>query len=165
MSHASIRLLLHDVAKSLADKVQFGYGRKSEFNMIQGPTYPYIWLLPLTAGGSFRDNPNNLTRTKRWNVAILFLGNDESDANADHSAHVLDDMDVLLSRFTHTLDDWYLREADTFGTFTIENDNQTPFYKDNADIQTGWLLTFQMVVSDDFDYCSPENVELYAGNI
>lgn len=166
MSHASVRSLLRDVAKSLSDNVQFGYGRKSEFNMIQNKAdYQWVWLLPLTAGGRYRGNPTESTKTKRWNVAILFLGWDKSDANHDESAHVLDDQDDLLSRYTQSLDDWYERSIDTTGAFTIENDTQDPFYKDNASIQTGWLLRFQMVVSDDFNYCTPENIELYAGNL
>lgn len=161
MSHASVRLLLHDVAKSLADNIQFGYGRKSEFNIITGnePTSnQWIWLLPLTASGRFRTEP---TRTKRWNVAILFLQHDPSDSTADFSAHVLDAQDNLLERFTQALDDWYQSSVDILGAFTIENDTQDPFYKDNSDVQTGWLLRFQMVVSDDFNYCTPEIVQLH----
>lgn len=162
MSHASIRLLLHDVAKSLADNIEFGYGRKSEFNIIEGSSKEWIWLLPLTASGRFRTTP---TKTKRWNVALLFLEQDNSDATHDESAHILDTQDSLVDRYTQALDGWYERSTDTLGAFTIENDTQDPFYKDNSGIQTGWLLRFQMVVSDDFDYCTPENIDLYAGNI
>lgn len=164
MSHASVRLLLHDVAKSLADDIEFGYGRKSEFNILSGttPSKRWIWLLPLTASGRFKTNP---TRTKRWNVAILFLEQDTSDATHDDSAHILDNQDALLSRFSQALDDWYLRSEDALGALAIENDSQDPFYKDNSDIQTGWLLRFQLVVSDDFEYCTPENIDLYAGNL
>lgn len=159
MSHASIRLLLHDVAKSLADNIEFGYGRKSEFNIIQGKSVnQWIWLLPLTASGRFRTEP---TRTKRWNVALLFLQHDPGDSNEEYSAHVLDAQDNLVDRYTQALDEWYQQAVDTVGAFTIENDTQDPFYKDNADVQTGWLVRFQIVVSDDFNYCTPEIVQLH----
>lgn len=166
MSHASVRLLLSDVAKSLADNIQFGYGRKSEFNIISGTTEnkDWIWCLPLTASGRFQSNSTS-TKTKRWNVALLFLQQDQSDANHDDSAHILDTQDDLVDKYTQALDDWYERSYNTLGAFAIENDTQDPFYKDNSDIQTGWLLRFQIVVSDDFEYCSPENIQLYAGNI
>ena len=162
MSHLAIRSLIRDVAKSLSDKIQFGYGRRSEFNFIEKKRYPFIWMLPLNASGRFRTSP---TKTKTWNVALLFLDEDEADSNADQSTKILDDRDAVVDRFTQALDDWYERSYDTVGAFTIQNDNQQPFYKDDSDIHTGWLLTFQIVVSDDFDYCTPENVDLYAGNI
>lgn len=156
-------MLLEDVAKSLVDSMQFGYGRRSEFNLIENKRYPYIWLLPLTAAGRFRTN--NGTRTKTWNVALLFLSNDEAGSDQDESTRLLDDRDEAVDLYTQKLDDWYERSIDTLGAFTIQNDLQQPFYKDDSDINTGWLLTFQMVVSDNFFYCSPENIELYSGNI
>lgn len=162
MSHRSVRLLLEDVAKSLADKMQFGYGRRSEFNLIENKRYPYIWLLPLTGGRRYREST---TRTKTWNIAILFLDMDEADNDDKQTAKIHDEMDVILDRYMENLDTWDLRESDTVGTTTIRNDNQQPFYKDDSDINSGWLLTFQLEVSDDFVYCTPENIELYAGNL
>lgn len=162
MSHLSVRTLLEDVAKSLADKMQFGYGRRSEFNLIENKRYPYIWLLPLTGGRRYRDNP---TKTKTWNIAILFLDMDEADNDDKQTAKIHDELDFLLDRYMENLDTWDLRESDTVGTTTIRNDNQQPFYKDDSDINSGWLLTFQLEVSDDFIYCTPENIELYAGNL
>lgn len=163
MSHKSVRLLLEDVAKSLSDKVQFGYGRRSEFNMIAQPRYPYIWLLPLTAGRRFTNDDG--TRTKTWNVAIVFLYEDEADSDAKHTENILDISDEIVDRYLQRLDDWFYRSDDNVGTITIRNDNQQPFYKDDAGIHSGWLVTFQATVSDDFLYCTPENIDLYAGNI
>jgi hypothetical protein len=162
MSHHSVKTLLLDVAKNLADNMQVGYGRRSEFNMIANKRYPYIWLLPLSASGMTRTNP---TRTKTWNVAIVFLNQDNADANEKQSELILDQMDEFVDRYVRDLDEWYQRSSDIIGAITLQNDSQQPFYKDEADIHTGWLLTFQMVVSDDFEYCTPENIDLYAGNI
>lgn len=93
------------------------------------------------------------------------MDQDRSDSNNDESKQILDAQDTIVDRYTQVLDDWYERSYDTMGAFTIENDAQTPFYKEDADIHTGWLLSFQMVVSDDFAYCPPENIDAYAGNI
>lgn len=163
MSHLSVRTLLSDVAKSLADNIQTDYGRQSEFNMIRNKSHPWIWILPLYSGRQFLNN--NLTKTKTWDVSILFLDMDSADADQAQSATILDRMDVLLDKYIHALDDWSIRSDDVLGAMTIQNDRQTPLYKDNSDIQSGWLLQFQMIVSEDFQYCFPENVDLYAGNI
>lgn len=163
MSHQSVRLLLEDVAKSLSDKVQFGYGRRSEFNMIENKRYPYIWLLPLSASRRFINDDG--TRTKTWNVAIVFLDADRADANAKETERIHDEQDLVVDKYLQALDDWFERSYDTIGPVTLRNDNQQPFYKDDAGIHSGWLLTFQLTVSDDFNYCTPENVDLYAGNI
>lgn len=163
VSHKSVRLLLEDVAKSLADKAQSGYGRQSEFNQLENRRYPFIWILPLRGGRQFISN--NTTKTKTWDVAIMFYDPDEADADAKESASILDTMDVLVDRYMHALDDWFERSDDTLGSLTLNNDRQIALYKDNSEIETGWLLEFQMIVSDDFFYCTPENVDLYAGNI
>lgn len=131
--------------------------------MIEKKRYPYIWLLPLT--GSRRYINNESTKTKTWSIALVFLDQDKADANEKESERILDAQDLIVDRYLQQLDDWYERSYDTIGAFTIQNDNQQPFYKDDADIHTGWLLTFQIVVADDFEYCTPENVRLYAGTI
>lgn len=163
MSHLSVRTLIEDVAKSLADNLQFGYGRRSEFNQITNKRYPYIWLLPLTGGRRFLNEEG--TKTKLWNIALLFLDLDKADSNEKQTAEIHDKLDIFVDRFMENLDTWALRATDEVGYVTIRNDNQQPFFKDDTDITSGWLVTFQMQVSDDFSYCTPENVELYAGNL
>ncbi len=164
MSHASVRLLLHDVAISLADNIEFGYGRKSEFNIIQGKSQnQWIWCLPLSGSRIFASG-ENVTRTNRWDVAMLFLNHDPGDSDADHSSHILDYQDSIVARYAQALDEWYLNLSDTVGAFTIDNFTQTPFYKDNSESQSGWLVRFQIVTPDDFSYCTPENMTLNAAN-
>lgn len=96
---------------------------------------------------------------------MLFMEHDPSDSTHDYSAQILDRQGDVLERFTEALDDWSERSYDTLGPITLENDAQFPFYKDNAGIHTGWRSEFDMVVSDQFNYCTPENVQIYAGNI
>lgn len=161
MSHQSVRLLIRDVVKSLSDKVQFGYGRRSEFNLIQDKRYPYVWLTPLIAAHSL----TNETHTVTWNVAIIFLDIDTSDAKEDQSIKIHDQQDDFVNRFINRLNDFYLTMDDIVGALTLSSFNQQPFYKDDAGVHTGWLLTFRMTVSDDFQYCVDENDQLYAGTL
>ena len=161
MSHASVKLLLHDVAKSLADNVQFGYGRRSEFNMITQKRYPYSWLQPLTS--TIRRNENTITTI--WSGRIAFMDVDRADANEKESEVILNKMYDLTQRYYHQLDDWFERSSDIIGAITIQSFVSNPFYKDDSGIHTGWYSDFQLITSDNFEYCTPENVDLYAGNI
>lgn len=162
MSYQSVRLLIEDVAKSLADNIQFSSGRHSEFNLKQNVTYPWIWLLPITANPRFAVNDVEHYE-KTWNLAILFFDKDAFDATEGPSNDILDAQDHTVDRFIHRLNEWSrVASQDIVGDVTLRGFNQQPFYKDDAGIHTGWLLTFSMTVPDDFSYCSPENVYLHA---
>ncbi len=163
MSHQSVRLLLQDVAKSLADNIQFAAGRHSEFNMKQSVSYPWIWLLPITANPTFAVNDVEHYQ-KTWNIALLFFDKDAFDATEGPSNDILDQQDETVDKFIHRLNDWSMKLQDTVGEITLRGFSQQPFYKDDAGIHTGWLLTFQMVTPDDFEYCTPDNIEIYAAN-
>lgn len=164
MSHRSVVALIKDTAESLADNIQFGYGRRSDFNLITNPSFPYIWLLPLTANPTYAINDTQ-NYMKTWNCIVLFLAEDRTDSDETEYKPVLDDMDDLVDKFVNRLNDFYLKSSDTVGAITLRNFSQTPFLKSDADILSGWFISFQMVVSDDFSYClDPDNVRLYAGN-
>lgn len=160
MSHQSVRFLLRDVSNSLADNIEFKGGRESEFNNLKSKATRYRWLLPLTAS---RPPLNETSRTKTWNVAILFMQQDEFDANADQTNTIHDDQDLAADQFMQRLDDWSQTSRDIVGDVTIQGYSQTPFYKDQAGVYSGWLVRFQLVTSDDFTYCTEDNQEIYAG--
>ena len=160
MSHKSVRFLLRDVANSLADNVEFKGGRESEFNNLKSKEDNYRWLLPLTAA---RPPLNNPTRIKTWNVAILFMRKDNFDASADETNTLHDDLDIDVDKFITRLDDWSQTQQDTTGDISITGFLQRPFYKDQAGIYSGWLVTFQLITPDDFIYCTPDSIHIYAG--
>jgi hypothetical protein len=164
MSHRSVVNLINDVAVSLSDGIQFGYGVRSEFNQSEKKGEQFIWMVPLTASPTYTNNNATENYQKTWNCIILFFKQDKTDSLSDHYHEILNDMDSLVDRFVNRLNDWSLSESDTVGAVTIRNFQQTPYIKADADILTGWWLSFQLVVSDDFNYCTPENVRLYEGN-
>lgn len=163
MSHRSVVSLIEDTAKSLADNIQFGYGRRSDFNIIKSKSYPYIWLLPLTATPryAFEDTENYM---KTWNCIVLFLAEDNTSNDETEYKPILDDLDDLLDKFVNRLNDYYLKTSDTVGAITLRGFQQTPFLKDDADILSGWFLSFQLQTSNDFNFCVEDNIALY-GNI
>lgn len=162
MSHKSIRLLIRDVVKSLSDNVQFGYGRRSDFNLVKNKRYPIVWLLPLTASTIL--NSSDTPRTKTWNCILVVLDLNKAGDTERQFDDILDEMDDLGDKIIQRIDDWYQSEKDIVGTLTIQNINQTTIIKEDAAIDSGWLYTFQMITSDDFSYCTPDNVELYDGH-
>lgn len=159
MSHKSIRALIRDVVNSLDDSIQFGYGRRSDFNIIKDKRFPFVWLLPLTANTVLSSSTG--ARTKTWNCVIVILDIDKPGDKHKQFNKILDDMDDLGDKIIQRIDDWYRSEKDIVGTLTLQNINQTTIIKEDAAIDTGWLFSFQMVTSDDFQYCTPDNVELY----
>jgi len=64
---------------------------------------------------------------------------------------LLDSADVLVDSFIQILN--FSTEDTSTLPIVITNISQTPFIKATADILTGFLLTFQVLVPDDWDYC------------
>lgn len=152
MSHKSVVALHEDVARTLADDIQFGYGRQTDFNQIENKKFPYVWLAPLSASASYTDN-NTLNYQKVWNCSILFFNLDTADSIEREYKPILDGMDIYVDKFINTLNGVLY---DLQGDPVITNINQTAIFKDMTDICTGWLLTYQLIVPDSFDYCSIE---------
>lgn len=162
MSHRAIRCLIGDATRSLDDKIQFGYGRRSDFNIPNNKKYPFVWMLPLTATTSIPSNGAGIT--KSWNVILVVIDLDKSDSKETEFDKILDRMDSLGDQLIRRIDDWYQSGTDIVGTLTIASVNQTTIIKGDSDVHTGWLYSFQMVTSDDFDYCTPDNIALYNGS-
>lgn len=131
--------------------------------MLQNVSYPWIWLLPITANPGFAVNDVEHFQ-KTWNIALLFFDKDAFDAKAGPSNDILDKQDETVDKFIHRLNDWSMKLQDTVGEITLRGFSQQPFYKDDAGIHTGWLLTFQMITPDHFEYCTPDNIAIYATN-
>lgn len=163
MSHQSVRFLLRDVSNSLADNIEFKGGRETEFNNLiaaKANKTHYRWLLPLSYTKS---SLNNQTRTKNWAVSILFMEQDKFYASAEETNLIHDRGDVAADKFIQRLDDWSETSLDTMGAVSVENYRADPFYKDQAGVYSGWLVRFNLITPDDFVYCTPDNIEIYAG--
>lgn len=162
MSHRAIRCLIGDAVKSLDDKIQFGYGRRSDFNIDNQKKYPFVWMLPLTAVTTIPNNGAGITKT--WNVILVVIDLDKSDSKETEFDKILDKMSDVGDALLRRIDDWYQSGTDVVGTITIASVTQTTIIKGDSDIHTGWLYSFQMTTSDDFDYCTPDNIALYNGS-
>jgi hypothetical protein len=166
MSHRSVVQLLKDSAVSLSDNIQFGYGLRSDFNQAaKGKENTFVWFLPLTGAPAFTTNDNTQGFQKTWNcIGFFFRHNTESGDQPTEYKPILDDMDTLVDQFIHRLNDWSMKDTDNVGPITMRNFQQTPYIKADADILTGWWLSFQLTTPDDFIYCTPDNIEIYGNN-
>jgi predicted RNA-binding protein with PIN domain len=62
---------------------------------------------------------------------------------------ILDELDDYVDRFVNNLNTFQMKSDQ----ITLSSMNQQPFIKATADILTGYLLTFQILAMDSFDYC------------
>lgn len=148
MSHLGIRTLIEDAARSLGDDIQFTYARTSDFNVMRDKRYPFITLDPLSAVPAYAvDGVQNYSKT--WTANMAFYELDNMASTQDEYVKILDEMDEFVDRFVNKLNFYSLRSD----MIVISGINQTPFIKQTADVLSGYLITFNLEVMDDFNYC------------
>lgn len=148
MSHKGLRTLLQDTAQSLGDDILVVYGRDTDFNQMRNKRFKAINIAPITAGAEFSiDGVYNYSKT--WNVSIAFYDLDKEASLQSEYSKILDDIDVLVDSFITKLN-FYTQQSDGI---LISSITQTPFIKALADILTGYILTFSVQLTDDFNYC------------
>lgn len=152
MSHKGIRLLIEDTAKSLGDDVQFTYARTSDFNILKDKRYPFITLDPLSAVPVYANN-NVSNYMKTWAVSMAFYQLDSDASTQEDYAKILDEMDGYVDNFLNKLNFYSLNRNIDSDEIILTSISQPPFIKATADVLTGYLLTFQMQVTDQFNYC------------
>lgn len=152
MSHKGIRSLIEDVSKSLGNDIQFTYARTSDFNLIRDKRYPFISLDPITAAASYTVN-NVSNYMKTWTCSMAFYQIDKEASDQDEYKLILDFTDDLVDRFINKLNSYAFGSCINSDDIIITGISQTPFVKATADILTGHLLTFQVQVTDQFNYC------------
>lgn len=158
MTHASLVDLLEDVAKSLADNVQFGYGAIEDFNSIPNKTYPFVWLYPLE--GQFVTGDGKLTSAVEFGVTMNFLNLDNPKGAEFDTAQTWDTGFQTMEKYVHKLDEFILgdpeEEAEAIVTdmVRITRSNFEAGRKATGDVLSGWVLKMTIEVPSDFDYCS-----------
>lgn len=152
MSHKGIRLLIEDTAKSLGEDIQFTYARTSDFNLMRDKRYPFITLDPLNSTAAFAvNNTSNFSQT--WSVQMAFYELDNEASTGDEYAKILDSTSDLVDNFFNKLNFYADNYCLTSDDILLTGFNKQSFVKATADVLTGHILTFQIQVTDKFDYC------------
>lgn len=156
MSHQAVRTFIADVARSLDSRVQFEYGTPSDVNSKRNKDVPLFYLNLLR-----RQIVPNQNYVAIYPVDIIIYMHDNPSGAEEETQKVLDEVDKLVYKFVHILmradidgeenpfDNPTTQSIDIPGSIDV-----VPFVKQTEDVLTGFGLTFQMVVPDNFDYCS-----------
>lgn len=147
MSHKGIRNLLEQTALALRDDIQVSYAKETDFN--QGPKKSDLMvnIAPLTFSATYADN-NSFNYSVTWSVTMSFYKPDKAGEIYLYPK-ILDETGDLVNRFVNSLN-FFQSKSDQI---IIQGVNATSFIDALADHLTGWLLTFQIQATDDFDYC------------
>lgn len=149
MSHKGIRLLISDIVQSLGDDIEFMYARTSDFNLAASEKrYPFVNLDTLAAIPEYTVNGVQ-NYMKRWICSMAFYGKDQAESVPEQYEKILDDSDDLVDKFLNKLNFYSLKSDE----IVISNVNQQPFVKATSAILTGFILTFQIQQTDQFNYC------------
>jgi len=152
VSHKGIRLLLEDTVKSLADNIQFDYGRTSDFNMLRDKKYPFISCTPFNTSASYTVN-NVSNFSKVYQVQLAFYQLDKAESSQDEYVLILDEMNALADNYVNKLNAFAETRCLNSDDILITGISQQPFIKATADILTGYIMNFSITVTDNFDYC------------
>lgn len=158
MSHRAVRLLIRDAVKSVRDEVQFIYGRKSDANAVKNKRLPFVTLSPLTSTANLTDDSFNLTTT--YSIGLVFYRMDDLQGNEEGTAKVLDEMadfaDKAIQYLNRSGEDYgeSIQDGLTTDMVKLSNIRKEAVIKVMSDMLTGWIVEFDLIVPDNFDYCS-----------
>jgi hypothetical protein len=150
--HESVRLFLRDIVKSLRDDIQFSYSRQSDFNSTKDKNNVCVHLDPLSGTPQIVDTSIHTN----YSVAMLFYKQGQKDDTEEQFVPILDDTADVLEKFLRKLNRYGEDESGEINTdvIQVQSIRQEPAIKVLADVFTGWILTFNLIVPDTFDYCT-----------
>jgi hypothetical protein len=149
VSHKAIRTLIEDTAKSLQDDIDYTYAKETDFNQARNKAFTCVNTSPLRAVPGYASNNGTTNYMKRWFVEMVFFKIDTEDSDPEVYAAILDEMDGLIDSFINKLN-FFMNSSNTL---LIQSISQDPAIKATSHILTGFTLSFQLLVNDNFDYC------------
>lgn len=129
--------------------IDFNWGEVSDMEIYDGDqTMTQVWLMPLRYTATF---PNNLNRLmKNYAITMYFYQPDDQDSSNEKRRKITQDCDAVLTEYLIKLKDTLMgldRE------FTLNTINAVSFFKQTSHVLTGIQVDFNLIVSDDFEYC------------
>jgi heat shock protein HspQ len=98
-----------------------------------------------------------------WQVNLIFYMQDQGDSAIDQNQEnsIQSEIEILTivenaaTKFIHYVNENQLNEdlSDAADRLTITSFTKSPAIKDTAQLLTGFLVTLNILVPDDFDYC------------
>lgn len=154
--HKAVRLLIEETLGTVDDSVRFAYATDSDFNSIGIREDKRVQLDPIKQSLEYTEGSFNLTKT--YQIGMVFYQLDDPEGAEEKTAQILDQMDELSDKFIQKLNDVLLDQDDdiaiTTATIELTSIVKEPAIKATVDVCTGWILNFNVIAPDDFDYCS-----------
>lgn len=151
MSHLSVRTLIEETVMRVDDSVRFGYGRASDFNSLYKKEDSRVHLDTLSSTLEYSEDSYNLTHT--YSVGLACYKLDDMQGAEDETAKILDEMDVLSTKILQALN---LKTTKIDQDLGINSIRKNPYIKVTVDCATGFILQFNLIVPDDFNYCEDD---------
>ena len=180
MSYSSLLQYVRDVANSLDGNIEFTHGRKEVLHELNdapelddGRNDPenesgiVVWSLPFTATAGFTDTAQQFNKT--YTVNIIFYKKDYLGSEMDQDDRYRTQDEIQILEQTSDLADAFVRKfnfndisidvAELSELLEITSVTFDTVIKDNDYLLTGTLLSLDVLVPDEFDYCSLETPE------
>lgn len=161
MNYQALYDFIHDISQNLEQSVKFFHGRKEILNQTNPGKGIYAYCLPFVSSGSFIGGAQ---ADETWIVNIIFYMYDKPDSPIDQNdqdtiqdeIRTLTITELVASRFLrlvhgNTINDSLEFASEKIKIVTFDKANAI---KDTAQLLTGTVLTMNLEVPDDFNYCS-----------
>lgn len=144
--------LLKSVADNLSFDVEFQQGRATDINIFaERKKSVLIWLSNFTATGTFPNKGNRLFRNYR--IELAFYQGDKHDSTNTQINQILFTTDKIALKYILDLNAKVATLDNVYDDVEVLNYSQEPFIKFSSHILTGQVVSFNLTLPDDFDYC------------
>ena len=161
MNYLALHDFLKDISQNLGLTTKWFHGRKDLLNQTDNNKPLYIFCLPFTSSGGLTQQVRQVNET--WQVNLLFYMQDRSDSGMDQNddEKIQDEIRILsitenaASKFIHLLNENQINTdlSDAADSLTVVSFSKRPAIKDTSYLLTGMMVTINILVPDDFDYC------------
>lgn len=165
MNYQSLYDFIRDISQELNQTVKFFHGRKEMLNQTTDFSGLYIYSLPFISSGS---TVGGAQIDETWEINIIFYQQDTADSSIDQNDQDVIQDEIKTLTITEQSANRFIRlvHGNTINAsleaasekLTIVSFTKGNAIKDTAQLLTGTLLTLNLKVPDNFDYCTLDNL-------
>ncbi len=147
---------LYNLLKSVSDNLdfdcEFQQGRASDINIFSDNNKSVlIWCSNFTSTGTFPNQGNRIQRN--FTVELAFYQQDLIDSTNDDVRGILETTDKIVLNYLLDLNTQIADIDNAAYDIEVLNIAQQPFVKVFTHVLTGHVVTFNIVLPDNFNYC------------
>lgn len=144
--------LLKSVSDNIGFDVEFQQGRASDINIFSDNNKSVlIWLSHFSTTGAFPNKGNRMFRN--FNIELAFYQRDEMASTNDQTRAILQRCDKIILKYFLDLNTSITDLDGASEDVEVLNFSQQPFIKVFTHILTGHVVSFNLNLPDDFNYC------------